>query len=129
VFISHDLSMVRYLCDTVAVMYSGQIMESGPAARIFGSPVHPYTQALLSSVPIPDPVQRGRTDRIVLEGEVQRATELPRGCIFARRCFKATSKCREQAPALTFVEDGHRSACHYPATMDLLTVGDTGAGS
>jgi peptide/nickel transport system ATP-binding protein len=128
-FISHDLSMVRYLCDTVAVMYSGQIMESGPADRLFANPVHPYTQALLSSVPIPDPDQRGRRDRIVLEGDVKRATELPRGCIFQDRCFKVTSKCRDERPVLDLVEDGHRSACHYPSARNLLQAGDASATS
>ncbi|HEX6447612.1 MAG TPA: ABC transporter ATP-binding protein [Streptosporangiales bacterium] len=137
VFISHDLSVVRYLCDTVAVVYSGQVMESGTVAEIFDHPVHPYTQTLLSSVPIPDPALRGRRERIVLEGDVQSPLDLPEGCLFQRRCFKATERCRVERPVLTEARSGgHLSACHYPEERDVLStapaapesVNDTGTG-
>jgi peptide/nickel transport system ATP-binding protein len=123
VFISHDLSIVRYVSDTVSVMYAGEIMESGSVHEIFDSPVHPYTQALLSSVPIPDPAQRGRRERIMLDGDVELPDGASTGCVFRRRCFKATEKCGKERPVLTPVgTNGHQSACHYPEVRTVLEV-------
>ncbi len=132
VFISHDLSMVRYLCDTVAVMYSGQIMETGPAAGLFADPRHPYTQALMSSVPIPDPSLRGQRERIVLEGDAQGAGGPQPGCVFVARCFKATDKCRAERPSLASVGNQgdagmHLAACHYPDARNVLELTDASA--
>ncbi len=112
-FIAHDLAVVRQVADDVAVMYLGVIMEQGAADLIYQRPAHPYTTALLSAVPIPDPVaERGR-QRILLEGEVPSAANPPSGCRFRTRCWKADERCTETPPLRT-VEAGHQVACHYP---------------
>ncbi|MEP6502733.1 MAG: oligopeptide/dipeptide ABC transporter ATP-binding protein [Betaproteobacteria bacterium] len=112
VFISHDLSIVEYLCDAVAVMYLGRVVESAPAAALFASPRHPYTQALLESVPDPDP--RHERPARPLEGDVPGLLDAPRGCAFHTRCPIAQPRCRESVPELrTIGTDGlHRAACH-----------------
>jgi peptide/nickel transport system ATP-binding protein len=130
VFISHDLSMVRYLCDTVAVMYAGEVMESGPADEIFARPSHPYTQALLSSVPIPDPALRGKRQQIILEGDAQGNQGGHGGCVFAERCFKVTDKCRAERPALAAVAGAsHLSACHYRGELNVIATADELGGA
>src|SRR5207245_10712096 len=96
VFISHDLAVVRYLADTVAVMYLGTVAELGPVERVFAPPYHPYTEALLSAVPVPDPDHA--VARILLEGRVPRADEIPRGCPFATRCPRRVAPGCEAAP-------------------------------
>jgi peptide/nickel transport system ATP-binding protein len=112
VFISHDLAVVRYLADTVAVMYLGTVAELGPVERVFAPPYHPYTEALLSAVPVPDPDHAGA--RILLEGRVPRADEIPRGCPFATRCPRRIGAvCDETAPPVQRFGD-HRIACHIP---------------
>ena len=112
VFISHDLSIVEYLSDRVAVMYLGRVVESAPAAALFASPRHPYTQALLASVPNPDP-RSARLDR-PLEGDVPGPLHAPAGCSFHTRCPLAQPRCRESVPELRVVDTAglHQAACH-----------------
>jgi peptide/nickel transport system ATP-binding protein len=113
IFISHDLSVVRYLADSVAVMYLGTVVETGPVERIFAPPFHPYTEALLSAVPVPDPDDQHT--RILLQGTVPKASGAIPGCPFASRCpRKVGSICDETAPPLQELAGGHRIACHIP---------------
>jgi oligopeptide/dipeptide ABC transporter ATP-binding protein len=109
-FISHDLRVVRHLCDRVAVMYLGRIVEQAPAGQLYEAPQHPYTQALLSAVPVPDPA--AARDRIVLAGDVPSPIAPPPGCPFHPRCSKAVERCRSEQPSLREVRPGHQSACH-----------------
>jgi peptide/nickel transport system ATP-binding protein len=114
VFISHDLSVVRYLADHVAVMYLGKVVEYGPVDEVFSPPYHPYTEALLSAVPVPDP--EGQRARIVLEGPLPSASALPAGCPFSTRCpRKVGSLCDDMPPPLQNLGHQHRLACHIPA--------------
>jgi peptide/nickel transport system ATP-binding protein len=105
---------VRYLADHVAVMYLGAVAEFGPVDRVFAPPYHPYTEALLSAVPVPDP--DAAVARILLEGPVPRADEVPRGCPFATRCPRRVGAiCDETPPPVQQLDAGHRIACHIPA--------------
>jgi oligopeptide/dipeptide ABC transporter ATP-binding protein len=114
-FISHDLSTVRHVCDRVAVMYGGQFVEVAEADEIFTSPQHPYTVALLSAVPIPDPARERERRRIRLQGELPDLTQPVPGCIFASRCFKAEQICAVERPPLEERgRAGHVAACHFP---------------
>ncbi|MHB2165582.1 ABC transporter ATP-binding protein [Alsobacter sp. R-9] len=114
-FIAHDLSVVKHISDRVAVMYLGRVVEEGAKRDVYGAPVHPYTQALLSAVPVVDAAVQGRTARIVLEGEIPDPASPPSGCHFHPRCFRATALCRTAAPAFGPVTGSRsRAACHHP---------------
>ena len=108
-FISHDLGVVKHTCNRIAVMYAGKIVEEAPTEQLYATPRHPYTEALLSSVPRPDP--RHQEEEIILSGEVPDPANLPAGCPFHPRCAYAQSRCQQEAPVLQEIAPGHRVAC------------------
>jgi oligopeptide transport system ATP-binding protein len=118
VFIAHDLAVVRHFADRVAVMYLGKVVETGPVEEVYTQPAHPYTQALLSAIPDPDPSRRGRRRPVALDGEIPSPVAAPSGCRFRGRCWKAADRCAEEEPILNSSETAaHPAACHFPGPV------------
>jgi len=111
-FIAHDLLVVRHISNRIAVMYLGKVVEIGDADEVYEHPIHPYTESLLSAVPIPDPIKAKQSQRIVLSGDVPSPMNMPTGCAFRTRCRYATDKCAEVCPTLADKGNGHMAACH-----------------
>ena len=120
-FVAHDLGVVRHVADTVAVMYLGQIVEMGPAEEVYSNPVHPYTEALLSAVPIPDPRANAERQERILEGDVPSPANPPPACRFHTRCPYATEICSEVAPELVNHRGSQVAACHHPLNVQHQT--------
>jgi len=118
-FVSHDLSVIRYICDRVVVMYVGKVVEVARVNALFGTPKHPYTEALMSAVPIQNPRLRARRDRIRLEGEVADPSSPPTGCYFHPRCRYAESRCAHETPHLREMGPEHTAACHLAEELEL----------
>ena len=114
IFVAHDLSVVQHISDRVIVMYLGKVMEEADKTDLFTHPRHPYTKALLSAVPVPDPIKGRSRERIILQGDLPSPVNPPSGCVFNTRCWKATDKCRSEVPQLLQIGNNHRLACHFP---------------
>jgi peptide/nickel transport system ATP-binding protein len=122
IFIAHDLGVVRHVSNRIAVMYLGKLVELSPAEELYQQPIMPYTEALLSAVPIPDPDLSAQRERIVLQGDVPSPISPPSGCRFHPRCRYMTDICREVEPPLTSYGNGHLAACHHPLNVDRETL-------
>jgi oligopeptide/dipeptide ABC transporter ATP-binding protein len=123
IFVAHDLSVVRHISDRIAVMYLGKLMEVSPAEELYGKPIHPYTSALLSAIPIPDPKENRARTRQVVAGEPPNPIHPPPGCRFHTRCPRATDVCRQVEPPLTEYAGGHLAACHHPQHVNAEELG------
>jgi oligopeptide/dipeptide ABC transporter ATP-binding protein len=117
IFIAHDLSVVRHVSDQIAVMYLGKVMELSPAKELYTKPIHPYTEALLGAIPIPDPKENRGRERLVIGGEPPNPIDPPSGCRFHTRCPRATDVCKEVEPPLAEYPGGHVAACHHPLNV------------
>jgi len=117
VFIAHDLSVVRHVSDYIAVMYLGKVMELSPAKELYEKPIHPYTEALLGAIPIPDPKENRARERMVIGGEPANPLDPPSGCRFRTRCPRATGVCAEIEPPFAEYAGGHLAACHHPLNV------------
>ncbi|MFB7475279.1 ABC transporter ATP-binding protein [Kitasatospora sp. NPDC056184] len=127
-FIAHDLSIVRHISDRVGVMYLGTVVEIGTEEEIYSHPTHPYTQALLSAVPVPDPTGREQRERILLSGDIPSPANPPSGCRFRTRCWKAEERCASEVPLLAVPSAlsgpaAHESACHFAEVRDVIGAG------
>ena len=133
VLISHDLAVVRQISDRVAVMYLGKVVETGKCEDVYTRPTHPYTQALLSAIPHPDPAKRGERKRIILQGDLPRPDAPPSGCRFRTRCWRAQQRCSDEVPELIERNEfDHPSACHFaalPGSTETSPTGRTAAGT
>ena len=122
--VAHDLSVVRHVSDRIAVMYLGKLMEVSPAEELYVKPIHPYTSALLAAIPMPDPRENRRRDRVVVAGEPPNPIDPPPGCVFHPRCPRATDVCRAVEPPLTRYPNGHTAACHHPLNVSAEELAD-----
>jgi oligopeptide/dipeptide ABC transporter ATP-binding protein len=137
VFVAHDLSVVRHISDRVAVMYLGKIMELANRDELYSAPMHPYTHALMSAVPVPDPEKEGRRERILLKGDLPSPINPPTGCVFHTRCPKykvldeaSQDRCITEVPELEIKRPGHFAACHFPEVReDIAAAEDLGVAS
>jgi oligopeptide/dipeptide ABC transporter ATP-binding protein len=116
-FVAHDLSVVRHVSDRIAVMYLGKVMELSPSEELYVKPIHPYTAALLSAIPVPDPKRNRMRERIVVGGEPPSPVDPPSGCVFHTRCPRARELCKVEVPRLSEYPNGHVAACHFPLNV------------
>ena len=127
VFIAHDLSVVKHISDRVLVLYLGKVMEIASSDDLFNAPQHPYTQALMSAVPIPDPAQEAAKQVVPLIGDLPSLMNPPSGCVFRTRCPRAQAACAETVPAL--MGDDHQVACHFPGPLTEAEIAGARAGA